>query len=93
MAAVKEMAIGIGEAGFKLVELLNGGINFVLLGDGSNGYCWYLPNPDGPEEQEDWVFHALRKGRASSFVEAVDDLCKSAQALWPESDYAKVSTR
>lgn len=76
-----------------LVDLYEGGIDFVLSGDGKAGFCWYLPNPDGPEEQEDWIFHALRHGRAPSLNEAVRQLRDAAIELHPHAQYAKRTKR
>lgn len=92
VAAAVPAALGAGEAGFQLVELHNGGIQFALLAAADDGYWWYLPNPDGPAEQEDWVFHALKSGHASSLEEAVTQLCAAAKVLHPESDFARSRT-
>jgi hypothetical protein len=73
----------------RLIQLHNGGVDFVLLGDGAAGYRWYLPNPDGPEEVEDWIFHALKHGSSHSLPEAVDALATAAAARFPDSAFAK----
>lgn len=93
MGAVREQVVGLGEATFTLVELHNGGVNFVLVADGSEGYCWYLPNPDGPAEQEDWVFHALRHGKASSLEEAVNQLASAAVREFPDSSFGQMRSK
>lgn len=87
--ATVDLIVDPAVAAKHLVSLHESGIDFALLADGKAGYCWYLPNPDGPEEQEDWVFHALRHGRAGSFPEAVRQLRNAAAELHPHSFSAK----
>jgi hypothetical protein len=64
-----------------LTELANNGVKYVLTFQPSSGYHWYLVNPWGPEEQEDWIFHALKTGVQITFEDAVEALGAAASAL------------
>lgn len=76
-------------AGATLEALAEEGIRFVLTFEPGVGYRWYLPNPWGPEDQEDWIFHALRHGGHDSSLEAaVEQLATGVRLQFPESKFA-----
>lgn len=90
MGAVKEAVADLSTAAVTLAELTSSDIRFVLTFEPGAGYRWYLPNPWGPSEQEDWIFHALRSGGHSSSLEAtIEQLATAARLEFPDSDFAK----
>lgn len=87
MGAVKALAESVTSAGMTLVELQDSGVQFVLTA-AQDGWAWFIA-PDSDEyTQDDWVFHALRHGKAPSFDDAVTALAQATVMLLPDTPFA-----
>lgn len=89
MAAVKGLLTSIGEAVETLSELTAFEVKFVLAFDPATGHHWYLVNPWGPEDPEDWPFHALRQGCETTLEAAIEALAAATVRALPESGFSR----
>lgn len=89
MGAVKGLMDDVREAVETLTELEAFEVKYVLAYDPATGHNWFVVNPWGPEDPEDWSFHALRSGAAKSMAEAVRQLAAAVVRELPDSGFAQ----
>lgn len=88
MGAMKGLVAEIRDAVETLAELAAWEVKFVLAYEPGAGYHWFVVNPWGPEEAEDWTFHALRQGCAPAMEAAVEQLAAAVVKEFPDSAFA-----